>query len=550
MGYTDRRPSPAFPPTNPFASNNPFRNRVSAESPDLPSPSIRQSRNPFLDVFADEEHDIFGAEGDTRQANPVQAASLRQQQQIPRNETEDLLINLSIDDTVKKQQPPRRPSPSMNTDSRSRGPQTRPMNGPPRPPGRGAPPPPFHAHKHSAESSGAKPSGGRPPKGREEAVRTGTGRQRSNSESSAMDVLDREKEKEREREKRREKSKRDGDDKGKDDKAKKASDRRKRIGAPLDIIDKLDVTGIYGAGLFHHDGPFDACNPHRNKNKSRAPMQAFPEGSKNNVLGGFDFDLKTSDHNNLFGTREPEAYLDFAAGRRGSAVDEVYETIRPNSKRAQSFDPANRPVIHGDVSLGLGSSTFLEGTPAAKKAIEKAQSEEEVIRPITSAGNKDGGSLQRKKSLAQKFRGIGSQKPSSGDGGDKVAPGFDRRHKPTKSNSPTNEGYPERPFTPTSPPRGPPPVNRSAKASGSQARNGYSGDDSDSAWDKKGESIQIVEDERRMNRDRAPSHPGMGRATSDNKVYMSNTPGATEPSAGGLLKRVKSMSKGKRRDAS
>ncbi|KAF3910061.1 hypothetical protein ABW21_db0209126 [Orbilia brochopaga] len=363
-----------------------------------------------------------------------------------------------------------------------------------------------------------------------------------------MDVIDRERERERER--RREKSKRDGDDKSKDknekskdDKSKKSSDRRKRAAAPLDIIDKLDVTGIYGGGLFHHDGPFDACNPHRNKNKNRAPMQAFPKDSKNNVLGGFDFDLKTNDpHSHLFGNRDPEAYLDFAAGRRGSAVDDLQDATRPSSKRTQSFDPINRPMIHGDESLGLGTSTFLEGTPATKKAIEKAQAEEDVLRPTTSAGYKDISGLQRKKSLAQKFRGIGSQKPNTDEAMDKVAPGFDRRHKPSKSNSPTNDGYPERPFTPTSPPRGPPPVNRSTKANASQNRD----DDYDSAWDKKGESILIAEDERRTGRDRAPSHPGLGRTASDNKIYASSNPGTTD----GILKRVKSISKGKRRDAS
>ncbi|KAJ6258419.1 hypothetical protein Dda_6459 [Drechslerella dactyloides] len=479
-------------------------------------------------VFADDDHDIFGSEGDGRSAA---AAPLPSQQQAPTTETENLLINLSIEDT-EKPPPPRRPSPGVNPENKSRGPQQRSTNGPPRP-SRGPPPPPFHSHKGSVESS-SKPvsSKGNPPQKRKEEGKVGSGRQRSNSESSAMDVIDRERERERER--RKEKSKREGDEKNKDEKSKKSSDRRKRAGAPLDIIDKLDVTGIYGGGLFHHDGPFDACNPHRNKNKNRAPMQAFPEGSKNNVLGGFDFDIKTNDHSHLFGNRDPEAYLDFAAGRRGSAADDVYDATRPSSKRTQSFDPINRPMIHGDESLGLGTSTFLEGTPATKKAIEKAQAEEDIMRPTTSAGYKDSGGLQRKKSLAQKFRGIGSQKPTSGDAIDKVAPGFDRRHKPTKSNSPTNDGYPERPFTPTSPPRGPPPVNRSTKATVSQARD----DDYDSAWDKKGESIQIAEDERRTNRDRAPSHPGLGRTTSDNKIYASSNPGTVDQSGNnGILKR-------------
>ncbi|QRV90909.1 imidazoleglycerol phosphate synthase [Ceratobasidium sp. AG-Ba] len=42
----------------------------------------------------------------------------------------------------------------------------------------------------------------------------------------------------------------------------------------VDVIDKLDYSGI-GANMFHHDGPFDACAPSRNKNKTKAPMYAF-----------------------------------------------------------------------------------------------------------------------------------------------------------------------------------------------------------------------------------------------------------------------------------
>ena len=49
---------------------------------------------------------------------------------------------------------------------------------------------------------------------------------------------------------------------------KKPSPSRKK-GSPLDSIDKLDITGMYGQGSFHHDGPFDACRPHRNKRTSR-----------------------------------------------------------------------------------------------------------------------------------------------------------------------------------------------------------------------------------------------------------------------------------------
>jgi len=40
-----------------------------------------------------------------------------------------------------------------------------------------------------------------------------------------------------------------------------------------DIIDRLDFTGV--GPMFHHDGPFDACAPSRNRHRTKAPMYAW-----------------------------------------------------------------------------------------------------------------------------------------------------------------------------------------------------------------------------------------------------------------------------------
>jgi hypothetical protein len=50
--------------------------------------------------------------------------------------------------------------------------------------------------------------------------------------------------------------------------------------------------------------------------------------------------------------------------------------------------------VHGVESIGLGTSTFLEGAPAPKSAIDKAVMEDE-----------DSGGLTRKKSIVQKITG-------------------------------------------------------------------------------------------------------------------------------------------------
>ncbi|KAF8168172.1 Pal1 cell morphology protein-domain-containing protein [Crassisporium funariophilum] len=49
--------------------------------------------------------------------------------------------------------------------------------------------------------------------------------------------------------------------------------RSKKGSQHADVIDRLDFTGV--GPMFHHDGPFDACAPSRNKHHSKAPMYAW-----------------------------------------------------------------------------------------------------------------------------------------------------------------------------------------------------------------------------------------------------------------------------------
>lgn len=63
--------------------------------------------------------------------------------------------------------------------------------------------------------------------------------------------------------------------------------------------------------------------------------------------------------------------------------------------RSTSFDPRLKTEpVHGVESAGLGTSTFLEGAPAPKAAIERAGLAEE-----------EENGLVRKKSIVQKIRG-------------------------------------------------------------------------------------------------------------------------------------------------
>ena len=362
----------------------------------------------------------------------------------------------------------------------------------------------------------------------ESSVKSDARRIRRNSESSVIDrkPLDPEEEKKRQERKRRERRPRDRE--GSSSKSKKP-DRK------LDVIDKLDVTSIYGTGceysglrdssqlltsiVFHHDGPFDACNPHRNRQGSkRAPMQAFPKDSLNNVLGGGGPLNKRPDHATFLGNNDSEAFKDYAEGGFGYNGNGSYSIgpTRPG-KTAAFIESATTRVepIHGEETLGLGTSTFLEGAPASRTAIQRRGSEQ--TSPTEAGG------LGRKKSLAQKIRGINARK-DYGPSGRMTSP----------------DGVVDSPDASAYTPGG----NKVTESN--PFFNEFSkGDDS------KKDSITFVEPERQPGRARAPSSPrrGMGerlerRVTSDGS---SGADAPAKPSAGGFLSRVKSLKSGSKK---
>lgn len=115
-------------------------------------------------------------------------------------------------------------------------------------------------------------------------------------------------------------------------------------------------------------------------------MQAFPKDSLNNSIGGSGPLNMQADHSTFMG-ETAEAFRDYAASARTKTA----------AGQAAIFNPSSRgDMIHGDESHGLGTSTFLEGTPAARTAIARHQAEE--------AHEAMAGGIQRKKSLAHRIR--------------------------------------------------------------------------------------------------------------------------------------------------
>ncbi len=279
--------------------------------------------------------------------------------------------------------------------------------------------------------------------------------------------------------------------------------------------------------VFHHDGPFDACNPHRNRTGAqRAPLQAFPKDSANNVLGGSGPVNKNIDINQFHG-RGAEGFTDFSTS--GLASEPTYDPYsaggrvqRPAVERSLSFNPTARvEPVHGQESMGLGTSTFLEGAPASRTAIQRRESESETQILGSISG------LARKTSLAQKIRGISNNRTNIGPSGRMTSP----------------EPVYQRAASPTSPAQNAGGMKKISESN--PFFNNY-----DDAYEKKGAKIQIVEEtrgDRILGRARAPSSPMRGAGMERGITNDGTTGGDGEVKiGGGFLSRVKSLKGGRR----
>ena len=394
-----------------------------------------------------------------------------------------------------------------------------------------------------------------------ELVKPRERRLRRNSESSVSERTGKPTDSEDER-KRRERRHREREARYKDGKLKghaSSGSKAKKPTQRLDVIDKLDVTSIYGTGrttfappiffhmifiltfvlVFHHDGPFDACNPHRNrKGSQRAPMQAFPKDSANNIIGGSGPVNRTIDLAQFHG-QAAEGFTDYSAsGKASASTEDAYASSSANTRNeARSgadtvgFNPtAKVEVVHGDETLGLGTSTFLEGAPAARTAIQRRESETEVPGI--------GGGLGRKRSLAQKIRGINN----------------------TRTGGVGSRGV----YSPE------PSYQTAGSAGEAQSAGGLNKiketnpffNDYDDAYEKKGAQIQIAEEQRNRSSSSAAAGGAGGRSRNDSvggapleRRLTSDMPSggggslgvdSGEGKSGGFLSRVRSLRGGRR----
>ena len=210
-------------------------------------------------------------------------------------------------------------------------------------------------------------------------------------------------------------------------------------------------------------------------------MQAFAKDSANMAIGGSGPVNKHIDMDKFHG-RGAEGFTDFSTSGKvqpvpdasydgnGVPTSPVRRIIRPATTAAPgttwtgSFDPVARAEeVHGVESLGLGTSTFLDGAPAPRSAIRR-ESE-------GSGTANNGGGLGRKRSLAQKIRGLNNPRP-------------DR----LRVSSPERAGAPQQTLSAGGMPR-----IREAAAAESKTSPSPFFDDYDAAYEQKGASIQFAE---------------------------------------------------------
>lgn len=143
----------------------------------------------------------------------------------------------------------------------------------------------------------------------------------------------------------------------------------------LDTIDKLDVTGVFFSGGFHHDGPFDAARPQRNRyNNKNAPIMAFPRNESNTRIS----------RSHTISASSSELSFNNPITRKGTISGQFGSKVKST-------------MVHGPASVGLGSTTFLDGAPASQEAI-KEDIQNHIRRNKTIKDN-------RRKSIGDFLRG-------------------------------------------------------------------------------------------------------------------------------------------------
>ncbi|KAG2023554.1 hypothetical protein CC2G_001194 [Coprinopsis cinerea AmutBmut pab1-1] len=189
--------------------------------------------------------------------------------------------------------------------------------------------------------------------------------------------------------------------------------RTKKGSQHADVIDRLDFTGV--GPMFHHDGPFDACAPSRNKHKTKAPMHAWSTKPEDLVQqygnGAYPSPYAYQAFSNDY-PEPPKKKVDAIAEAWGIHEPEPYEEFFAGGGKAEGDTPASSIYNGKDGRNGRSKDDTREGrsrAPVARRpGVPPPQPifvpEAEIEQPSSSPPANAPGFPKRSKSLMHRIR--------------------------------------------------------------------------------------------------------------------------------------------------
>ncbi|KAL6309891.1 hypothetical protein BKA93DRAFT_720624, partial [Sparassis latifolia] len=215
----------------------------------------------------------------------------------------------------------------------------------------------------------------------------------------------------------------------------------KKGSSHADVIDRLDFSGV--GPMFHHDGPFDACAPSRNRHRTRAPMLAWSGvhdadkealANAHDVAPGLGYDspypsaavyvpyqAPKKKHDAIaeaWGTHEPEPFEDFSAGGgattrgiselRGASSPRGVATANSNLRRTKdgraARDVYREYLDDGQVPSNRRQQTKRSIPPPQPIFVADNESGDSGSPPSPSAGPPSPGTPKRTRSIMRRIR--------------------------------------------------------------------------------------------------------------------------------------------------
>lgn len=222
----------------------------------------------------------------------------------------------------------------------------------------------------------------------------------------------------------------------------KSSRTKKKGSSHADVIDRLDFSGVgpsewhcfschrqqssFSIPVFHHDGPFDACAPSRNRHRTKAPMMAWSAGQEADkealataqqlprspdVFIPYEAPKKKHDAiAEAWGIHEPEPFEDFSAGG-GAASHPTGEYHRSNGhnsgKRTKDGRDARdvyREYLEENHTTPQRRTTKRSIPPPQPIFVPETDHDNGPPSPPSAGYEPSSGTPRRKKSIMQRIR--------------------------------------------------------------------------------------------------------------------------------------------------